>query len=86
MPEKFVKRGIEMARNYRTIILGAYIKMSIESGTLKVHKQLINFVKELYQIDKNIILISFGNPYFIKQVPYAKPIYVLLEIALPYKG
>ena len=70
LSEKFINRGIEIAKNYETVILGAYMKMVIESGTLQAPEKLLQFIKELHQINKDIILISFGNPYFIKQVPY----------------
>lgn len=64
-----INRSIEAARNADVIIIGAYVKVVINLGSVGLEKRYVDFVAQLAALGKPVVFVSFGNPYLIKQFP-----------------
>lgn len=64
-----VDKAIQAAREADVIILGAYVKVVINRGSVGLEERYTRFVKSLIDMKKPIVLVSFGSPYLLKQFP-----------------
>ncbi|MFC1726118.1 glycoside hydrolase family 3 N-terminal domain-containing protein [candidate division KSB1 bacterium] len=62
---------IEQVRQSDLIILGAFIPLKAEKGTIALDNKLVRYIKEIYRLNKSVILISFSSPYLLMQIPEA---------------
>ena len=67
--EKSVSELLQTANDYQYIIAAIYAKVKYGTGKIYIlpaHKELIN---SLASMNKRVIVISFGNPYLLKEFP-----------------
>lgn len=67
--QQVVRRAITAAKDSDVVIVGAYVKVVINSGSVYLEERYSSFIGELASIGKPVVLISFGNPYLVKQFP-----------------
>lgn len=64
-----VERALEAAAGADILIIGAYAKVVINRGSVGLEDRYVEFVRQLEQFGKPVVLVSFGSPYLIKQFP-----------------
>lgn len=64
-----IERAKHAAANSDIIILAAFVRVVINRGSVGLEKRYADFVKQICAIGKRVVLVSFGNPYIIKQFP-----------------
>jgi beta-glucosidase-like glycosyl hydrolase len=64
------ERALHAAAQSDVIIVAAYVKVIINSGTVSLDERSLQFMASLRRIGKPIGLVSFGSPYLVKQVPW----------------
>jgi len=60
---------IEQARVAEVIILAAYVNVRLNSGTIDLPAESVEQLQPILQLNKPVILVSFGSPFLIKQFP-----------------
>jgi beta-N-acetylhexosaminidase len=63
------KEARGLAQNSNIVVIGAYIKVVINRGTVDLSDQLKRFLRGLLGYNKNVVLVSFGSPYIISAIP-----------------
>jgi beta-N-acetylhexosaminidase len=63
------EKAFAAARNADVVIVAAYVKIVIASGTVDLPKEDGGFLKALVKENPNVVLVSFGNPYIGGTVP-----------------
>ncbi|MDE3058263.1 MAG: glycoside hydrolase family 3 C-terminal domain-containing protein [Bacteroidota bacterium] len=63
------EKAVAAARNADVVVVSAYIKIVIASGTVDLPKEGADFLGALVKENPNVILVSFGNPYIGGTVP-----------------
>lgn len=64
-----VKRALEAAQWADVIVVGTYVKVVINRGTVGLEDRYVEFFRRLSATGKPVVLVSFGSPYLIKQFP-----------------
>jgi len=64
-----VDQALALAKNADLVVVAAYIKIVLNSGTVELSTAHTAFVNRLVEANPNIVLISFGNPYIGSSVP-----------------
>ena len=64
-----VDRSLAAAEQTDVVIVAAYTKVVINRGTVSLPDHYASFVNRLAAKNARLALISFGNPYLIKQFP-----------------
>lgn len=62
-------RAISLAREADIVLVAAYIKIVLNSGTVELPATHTSFIERLVGVNPNVVLISFGNPYIGASVP-----------------
>lgn len=60
-------RSMDAARNADVIVVAAYVKVVMNRGTAMLEERYEHFVRDLQGCGKPVVLVSFGNPYIVKQ-------------------
>jgi len=60
---------VETAQSSDLIICGTFIGVSAWRGTVNLDEKNTEYLKNLLSLEKPFILISFGNPYILRQFP-----------------
>jgi len=60
---------LEQARTTKVIILAAYVNVRLNSGTIDMAPEAVEQLKPILQLNRPVILLSFGSPFLIKQFP-----------------
>ncbi len=63
------QKAFAAARNADVVIVAAYVKIVIASGTVDLPKEDAGFLNALVKENPNVILVSFGNPYIGGTLP-----------------
>ncbi|HTY38618.1 MAG TPA: glycoside hydrolase family 3 N-terminal domain-containing protein, partial [Bacteroidota bacterium] len=63
------KQALLLARSSDVVIVAAYVKIVLSSGTVDLPAAHAAFLRELVQSNPNVVLVSFGNPYIGGSVP-----------------
>jgi beta-N-acetylhexosaminidase len=66
---ELIKRAMELGGEADMVVLAAFTKVVISAGTMDLHSRYVDFVSALSSCGKPLVMISFGNPYIIKQFP-----------------
>ncbi|MBX7243911.1 MAG: glycoside hydrolase family 3 protein [Candidatus Sumerlaeaceae bacterium] len=61
--------AMEAASRSDLVVIAAFNKVMIAKGTAALEDRFVKFVKEIQAVGKPVVLISFGSPYIIKQMP-----------------
>lgn len=56
-------RALALAKNSDVVVVAAYVKIILGSGTVDLPPALVRAVEEILRENPNVVLISFGNPY-----------------------
>ena len=67
--EDEVVKAFELARNSDVVVVAAYVRIVLSSGTVELPEAHTKFLEQLAAQNPNIILVSFGNPYIGGSVP-----------------
>jgi len=70
-----VDQALALAKNADVVVVSAYIKIVLNSGTVELPPAHSAFLTRLIRENPNVVLISFGNPYIGASVPNI-PVYV----------
>jgi len=70
-----IESALIKAREADIVLVGAYVKIVLNSGTVDLPAHQTAFLKQLADRNPNTILVSFGNPYIGASVPFI-PTYV----------
>ncbi len=65
----------EKAGESDCIIVGAYVSIRVNKGTVNLNNKQTEYLNELLKTGKPVIVISFNNPYLIRQFPEI-PVYL----------
>ena len=57
------------AGDFDRIIIPVYAKVKIKTGTVGLPESQISLINEIIKLNKETIVISFGNPYIIQGFP-----------------
>lgn len=57
------------ARRSDVVIVGSYANITSETATAGAPKAFVNFVRDLQRAGARVIVVSFGTPYLLQQVP-----------------
>ncbi len=68
-------KAFELAKNSDVVVVAAYVKIVLASGTVDLPSAHAKFLEQLVAVNPRVILISFGNPYIGASVPFV-PAYV----------
>ncbi len=60
---------ISKANDYDHIIAAIFVKVKIGTGKISVLPSQVNLLNELSKLGSKLIVISFGNPYILKEFP-----------------
>lgn len=60
---------IAESSEYDVIIAAVYAKVRYGTGKISIPSTHAEILKNLNQVNKNLIVISFGNPYILKEIP-----------------
>lgn len=64
-----IERAKKAAAESDVIILAAYVRVVINRGSVGLEDRYAHFVQDICTMGKPVLLVSFGNPYIIKQFP-----------------
>lgn len=64
-----VDRALMLAASADVVVVAAYIKIVLSSGTVALSPAHTSFLRRLHQQNPNLVLISFGNPYIGATLP-----------------
>ena len=67
--ENEVVKALELAKSSDVVVVAAYVRIVLSSGTVDLPAAHIKFLEQLTAQNPNIILVSFGNPYIGGSVP-----------------
>ncbi|MDP4115614.1 MAG: glycoside hydrolase family 3 C-terminal domain-containing protein, partial [Bacteroidota bacterium] len=62
-------KALKAAANSDLVIVPAYIRSKAFQGTVRLSKRNIAFINKLVKINKNVMILSFGNPYLLSAFP-----------------
>ena len=65
-----INHSISAASRADVIVLGAYVKVVMNRGSVGLEDRFIEFAEKLRQANKPLVLLSFGSPYLVKQFPW----------------
>lgn len=57
------------AAGHRIIIVGLFVKVRVNKGTVELPEKQLNLVREIKKQGCSVIAISFGNPYLLRHIP-----------------
>jgi len=57
------------ASRHRIIIVGLFVKVRVNKGTVELPEKQLNLVREIKKQGRSVIAISFGNPYLLRHIP-----------------
>ncbi|MBL8981816.1 MAG: beta-N-acetylglucosaminidase, partial [Gemmatimonadetes bacterium] len=52
------------------IVVGSYVNITSESATADAPQAFIGFLRQLAATGKPLVVVSFGTPYLLSQVPF----------------
>ena len=58
------------ARRADVVIVGSYVNISSETASAGAPKGFVDFVRALQRAGARVIVVSFGTPYLLQQVPW----------------
>jgi beta-glucosidase-like glycosyl hydrolase len=64
-----IERAMNAAADAEVVVLGAFVRVVINRGSVGLEERYADFVQKVCSLGKPVILVSFGNPYIIKQFP-----------------
>jgi beta-glucosidase-like glycosyl hydrolase len=64
-----IDRAMAAATNADVIVLGAFVRVVINRGSVGLEQRYVDFVDRVLALGKPVVLVSFGNPYIVKQFP-----------------
>jgi beta-N-acetylhexosaminidase len=67
--DKDIEDALEIAKQSDIVVIGAYIRIVLASGTVELPQNLMELINKIRVTNPNIVLVSFGNPYIIKSLP-----------------
>ncbi|MFN8008618.1 MAG: glycoside hydrolase family 3 N-terminal domain-containing protein [Terriglobia bacterium] len=63
------ENALQAARKAGHIVCAVFARVVTATGTIELSDQLVNWIRSLRSLEKPLIVISFGNPYFITRLP-----------------
>lgn len=57
------------ASRHRIIIVGLFVKVRVNKGTVELPEKQLNLVREIKKQGCSVVGISFGNPYLLRHIP-----------------
>jgi beta-N-acetylhexosaminidase len=82
VPSDAPQRILHEADSADVTIVGSYVGPSDHAVTVSAPDTIVSFIRQLTAHKKRPIVVAFGNPYFLQQVPGA-PAYVVAWGGLP---
>lgn len=67
--EKDYKKILEEVSESDLVILSIYANVRSSKGTIDLHQDQFNFIRDIIKNGKPTIALSFGNPYLLAEVP-----------------
>ncbi len=71
-PEPNVQRMLEAATQADAVILSSYVNITSETASAAAPQALIEFTRQLMATRKPLIVVSFGTPYLLNQLPFVE--------------
>jgi len=56
-------------KDYDMIIIAVYAKVRFGTGRISLSRENVDKIKKIFSRNKNTVVISFGNPYLLKEFP-----------------
>lgn len=69
-PAPNVQRFVDGAARADVIVVGSYVNITSESATADAPQAFIGFLRQLAATGKPLVVVSFGTPYLLSQVPF----------------
>jgi beta-N-acetylhexosaminidase len=70
-----IGRALKLAAEADVVVVAAYIKIVLSSGTVALPPAHTAFLQKLAEVNQRVALVSFGNPYIGASAP-AIPAYI----------
>lgn len=64
-----IRAALEAAATADAVVVAAYVKVVINSGSVALDDRYVRFVAQLCATGKPVIMVSFGSPYLARQFP-----------------
>ncbi len=64
-------RALRAAERADVIVLGAFVRIVLASGTIRLEPRFVEFARKLANLGKPVVAVAFGNPYALGQLPMA---------------
>ncbi len=59
----------DQAGKHRIIIVGLFVKVRTNKGTVELPEMQLNLIREIKKQGASVIAIAFGNPYLLRRIP-----------------
>jgi beta-N-acetylhexosaminidase len=53
------------------VVIGAYVNITSETATAEAPRAFVDFTRAVVATGKPVVVVSFGTPYLLNQVPFA---------------
>lgn len=71
-PAPQVTRFVEAASLVDVIVVSSYVNITSESATAAAPQAFIEFTRQLVATGKPVVVVSFGSPYLLNQIPFVR--------------
>lgn len=75
-PAAALARAISLADSSDHVVVGSYLAQGTTVASVSASSPLVDFVRAVTQRQPRSVVVAFGNPYFLQQVPFA-PAYLI---------
>ncbi|MBC7897379.1 MAG: glycoside hydrolase family 3 C-terminal domain-containing protein [Cytophagaceae bacterium] len=69
-------RATSAAAQSDVVVIGSYVNISSETATAEAPRAFVEFARQLVSTGKPVVVITFGTPYLLSQVPFT-PAYAI---------
>ncbi|MCC7159720.1 MAG: glycoside hydrolase family 3 C-terminal domain-containing protein [Ignavibacteria bacterium] len=67
--DAMLESNIESLANTEQVVIAVYAKVRYGTGKISISQKNIDIINRIKGLNKNIVIISFGNPYLLKEFP-----------------
>jgi len=71
-PAAAMARAIAARDSVNTIVIGSYMSQGTTVTDPSVPTAIVDFVRRLSELNRETVVVAFGNPYFFQQVPFVR--------------
>jgi beta-N-acetylhexosaminidase len=75
-PASAMDRAVALADSADYVVIGSYLGPGTTVATVNAASPIVELVRSLHQRNPRMVLVAFGNPYLLQNVPFA-PTYLI---------